>query len=121
MIIAQIQSVTSQPILIAIIVITVINLLISFVLLSRISGQKEIVEVIPERPAVRNDNPAPRKMIYARDSDVTSEVAVAISTALHLYSNDAHDYENTVLTIKKVAKAYSPWSSKIYGLRKNPR
>jgi len=26
-----------------------------------------------------------------------------------------------VLTIKKVSRTYSPWSSKIYGLRKTPR
>jgi hypothetical protein len=69
---------------------------------------------------VVNYNQAPRK-VYAGNSDINGEVAAVISAALHLYKNDEHDFENTVLTIKKVAKAYSPWSSKIYGLRKNPR
>jgi len=50
----------------------------------------------------------------------SGEVIAAIAAALaeHL---DAHDRENTVLTINKVRRAYSPWSSKIYGLRELPR
>ena len=41
--------------------------------------------------------------------------------AIHLYYSEMHDKENTVLTIDKVSKTYSPWSSKIYGLRQHPR
>lgn len=50
----------------------------------------------------------------------SGEVIAAIGMALaqHL---DAHDNESTVLTINKVKRAYSPWSSKIYGLRELPR
>ena len=37
--------------------------------------------------------------------------------ALHLYyDEDVHDIEKAIVTIKKVEKRYSPWSSKIYGL-----
>ena len=56
-----------------------------------------------------------------KKEDLTGEVSAAIAAALHLYSKDIHDEENTVLTIKKVSRTYSPWSSKIYGLRQNPR
>lgn len=50
----------------------------------------------------------------------SGEVIAAIAAALaeHL---DAHDRESTVLTINKVRRAYSPWSSKIYSLRELPR
>ena len=48
-------------------------------------------------------------------------VYAAIAMALYLYQNELHDYENTVLTINKVSKNYSPWSSKLYGLREIPR
>lgn len=44
-------------------------------------------------------------------------VFAAIATALYEVTEDAHDIENTVITIQKVARRYSPWSSKIYGLR----
>ncbi len=40
----------------------------------------------------------------------------AIAVALHLYFSELHDEEKTVMTIKKVSKTYSPWSSKIYGM-----
>lgn len=53
--------------------------------------------------------------------EVSGEVFAAIATALYEFSEDAHDMENTVLTIRKVAKNYSPWSSKIYGLRELPK
>jgi Na+-transporting methylmalonyl-CoA/oxaloacetate decarboxylase gamma subunit len=52
---------------------------------------------------------------------LTGEINVAIATALHLYFNEIHDRESTVLTINRVARTYSPWSSKIYGLRQYPR
>jgi Na+-transporting methylmalonyl-CoA/oxaloacetate decarboxylase gamma subunit len=48
--------------------------------------------------------------------DIPGEVNAAISMALHLYFNELHDEESNVMTIKKVSKRYSPWSSKIYGL-----
>lgn len=53
------------------------------------------------------------------DHDSGEEIA-AIVMALHEHLN-AHDTESTVLTINKVKRAYSPWSSKIYGLREIPR
>lgn len=52
--------------------------------------------------------------------EMSGEVNAAIAMALHLYQSEMHDYENTVLTIQKVSRNYSPWSSKIYTLRKKP-
>lgn len=49
--------------------------------------------------------------------DLTGEVNAAIAAAIHLYRSELHDYEDTVLTIKKVSRTYSPWSSKIYGMQ----
>lgn len=51
--------------------------------------------------------------------EITGEVNAAIAMALHLYRNQLHDHENTVLRIKKVSRSYSPWSSKIYGVMNN--
>lgn len=49
--------------------------------------------------------------------DAPGDVYAAIAMALHLYQSQLHDDENTVITLEKVARNYSPWSSKIYGLR----
>lgn len=53
----------------------------------------------------------------AKEDVLTNEELAAIAIALYKYSEDLHDIEDTVLTINRAAKAYSPWSSKIYGLR----
>lgn len=60
-------------------------------------------------------------LVKVTEEEISGEVNAAIAMALHLYINQLHDYEETVLTIKKVARTYSPWSSKIYGLNKFPR
>lgn len=48
------------------------------------------------------------------------EVFAAIALAMHEFQNDVHDVEDTVLTITRVKRSYSPWSSKIYTLRETP-
>ena len=50
-------------------------------------------------------------------ADLTGEVNAAIAAAIHLYRSELHDFEDSILTMKKVSRTYSPWSSKIYGLR----
>ena len=64
------------------------------------------------------DDHKDREVRAATDHDSGEEIA-AIVMALHQHFN-AHDTENTILTINKVKRAYSPWSSKIYGLREVP-
>ena len=49
-------------------------------------------------------------------SNVCRAEYAAIATAIHLYGEELHDVENAVLTINKVSRTYSPWSSKIHGL-----
>jgi glutaconyl-CoA/methylmalonyl-CoA decarboxylase subunit delta len=46
---------------------------------------------------------------------------VAIAMALALYTEDVHDNESNVITIKRIERRYSPWSSKIYGTNNNIR
>lgn len=67
---------------------------------------------------------------HSEDNDVTlaakevehdsGEEIAAIVMALHQHLN-AHDMENTILTINKVKRTYSPWNSKIYNMRQLPR
>lgn len=51
--------------------------------------------------------------------NVSGEVNAAIGLGLYMYFQEVHDIENTVITIKKVSKRYSPWSSKLYSLTQN--
>ncbi|HNY01000.1 MAG TPA: hypothetical protein PKG48_00350 [Bacteroidales bacterium] len=56
------------------------------------------------------EQPEPAKVV------MTGEENAAIAAALYLYFSELHDEEKYVMTIRKVSKAYSPWSSKIYGI-----
>ncbi len=49
----------------------------------------------------------------------SGEEIAAIAMALYEHLN-THDLEETILTINKVKRTYSPWSSKIYMLRETP-
>lgn len=55
-----------------------------------------------------------------RSGQESGEIFAAIALALHQVSDDDHDIETTVLTMRKVARRYSPWNSKIYGIRNIP-
>ena len=48
------------------------------------------------------------------------EIAAAIITALKLYKSNLHDQESEMITIHRIARAYSPWNSKIHGLTQVP-
>lgn len=61
---------------------------------------------------------APVAVPMSKKEELSGEVNAAIAAAIFLYRSEMHDFEDAVLTIKKVSRTYSPWSSKIYGLRK---
>lgn len=69
----------------------------------------------------RNERKAAAKILVEGETEISEEMAAAIGLALHFYQKDMADYENLVLTINKVSRTYSPWSSKLYGLAKWPR
>jgi len=50
---------------------------------------------------------------------MTGEENAAIAAALFLFFSEMHDQEKYVMTIKKVSRTYSPWSSKFYNIWNN--
>lgn len=50
----------------------------------------------------------------------TGDVIAAISAALAQHFATDHDMQDTILTIRRMRKAYSPWNSKIYNMRQLP-
>jgi hypothetical protein len=50
------------------------------------------------------------------------EIAVVIATAIYLHTEQqVTEKQDLKMTIKRIDKPYSPWSSKIYMMRKWPR
>lgn len=52
--------------------------------------------------------------------EASGEVIAVIAFVLNQYRTDVDNMESNILTINKVVKSYSPWSSKIYGLTQLP-
>ena len=59
-------------------------------------------------------------IFYNSNNTVSDEVAAAIALALFHLNQEVHDVENAILTFGKTGRNYSPWSSKIYGIRQLP-
>lgn len=62
----------------------------------------------------KNKNGA--EVVEKVEQKTSGDENAAICTALYLYFSELHDEEKYVMTVKKVSKTYSPWSSKIYGV-----
>jgi hypothetical protein len=60
-------------------------------------------------------------MAILKNDKVSGEVAAAIAMALYQLNEEVHDLEHGVLTFGNAGRLYSPWSSKIYGLRQAPQ
>lgn len=80
----------------------------------------KIGEKVSKVNKIKAQGIAPEELPRGEKINDSGEEIAAIVMALHEHL-DAHDQENTILTINKVKRAYSPWSSKIYGLRELPR
>ena len=49
-------------------------------------------------------------------SETSGEIYAAIATAIYLYDEELHDEEDTVITIQKVERTWTPWNAKIYNM-----
>jgi hypothetical protein len=77
-------------------------------LLKKITKKKEEVKHVAAKSA-------PKK-------SADDEIAVAIATAIYLHTQQqVNEKQDLKMTIKRIDKPYSPWSSKIYMMRKWPR
>ncbi|MDR1341576.1 MAG: lamin tail domain-containing protein [Prevotellaceae bacterium] len=105
---------------ILVVFIALILLYICFKYLGRFyinRGNKKSVEAVEAKGGKVDES-----IIRKKDRDgMSAEVCAAIAAALYEIYNDVHDIEDTILTIEKKAVSYSPWSSKIYGLRQMPQ
>ncbi|MCH5222117.1 MAG: OadG family protein [Muribaculaceae bacterium] len=90
-------------------------LCLSFYAIGKIGGAISKMNKFRSHGVTRSEA---KELEHLSSHDSGEEIA-AIVLALHEHLN-AHDTESTILTINKVKRAYSPWSSKIYSLREIP-
>lgn len=98
---------------VAICVVFIALVCICFIMKGYGSAIMKIQDRRKRKNAVKNNTemPAPSK-------DVAGEVYAAIAAAIYLYDQDQHDEEDTVITIQKVERAWTPWNAKFYNMNK---
>ena len=78
-------------------------------------GIRKRIREVKERAQARNNGGG------GKEKYLSGEISAAIGMAITLYLKEQHDEESGIITIKRVARTYSPWNSKIYGVNNNPR
>ena len=58
-----------------------------------------------------------RALDDSEKTHMTGSVNAAIAMAIYLYFDEQHDVESNIITIRKVSRTYSPWSSKIHSMK----
>lgn len=67
------------------------------------------------RAAIKAGKPA-EEVCKEHPSETSGSVYAAIAAAIYLYQKNMHDEENTVLTIDKVERSWTPWNAKFYNM-----
>ncbi len=78
-----------------------------------LNGKKTKEETIPAPVVIQE--------VESLDHEIHEEEAAAIALALYFYKKEIDRKEDFKTTLQRVSKIYSPWNSKIYTLRQNPR
>ncbi len=104
------------------ITITATSMLVVFSALLILFFIFSLVGTLAVKKIQRKSDKTVKSVDQVNMGEVTAESFAAISMALHLYvqENEAHDDESLVITLHHTDRNYSPWNSKIYGLRQTP-
>ena len=105
----------SDPIGIGLTVVAVSVVFLALLCISLIlKGYGKLILKTQDRKAKKNSpsnaptTPAP--------SETSGEIYAAIAAAIYMYDEELHDDENTVITIEKVERAWTPWNAKYYNM-----
>ena len=105
--------------------VTAVGIVVVFTALAIMSGTIFYLARLSQRwSSRRKDIPAGTSARATTSSGVargiSGEMIAAIAFALDRHVNQYHDDEEAVLTIKKVSRPYSPWSSKLHSITRPP-
>jgi len=108
------------------IIVTVISFTIVFfalilVVLVIMGSTKFLKRMDDKKSGKENANEVNENIVNIDSDDLSDDQYAAIAAAIYMYESELHDEENTILTINKVAKVYSPWSSKLYNMNQYKR
>lgn len=82
-----------------------------------ISGSGKLIAGAEERNKQKGTaKKTPAIKPVSQGSSSEDETMAAIAAAIYLYNNELHDEEDTVITIQKVEREWTPWNAKYYNM-----
>ena len=82
-----------------------------------ISGSGRLIQNTEEKQKNKGKKaPAIKPVSDGSSANDDQEVYAAIAAAIHLYNEELHDEEDTVITIQKVEREWTPWNAKYYNM-----
>ncbi len=82
-----------------------------------ITGSGKLITRSEERSKNKGKKESAIKPVSDGSSASTeNEIYAAIGTAIYLYNEELHDEEDTVITIQKVEREWTPWNAKYYNM-----
>jgi glutaconyl-CoA/methylmalonyl-CoA decarboxylase subunit delta len=100
-------------------IITIVTYCVVFFSLAILGFLIRYIFLFRESIIKRQLNRKTEAMPDQAEPGITGDENAAIAAALFLFFSELHDEEKYVMTVKKVSRTYSPWSSKIYGIWNN--
>ncbi len=112
--------ITGNGIMISIVgmVVVFLSLLILVYLIKAVTRSVLYSERKAEKSEARVQVEAPQA--HAKKAQISGETIAAIALAMNEILYEIHDEEKTVITIQRISRPYSPWSSKLHSMTRPP-
>lgn len=105
----------SDPIGIGLTVVAVSVVFLALLCISLIlKGYGKLIIKTQDRKAQKNASA--NALSTPTPSQTSGEIYAAIAAAIYMYDEELHDDENTVITIEKVERTWTPWNAKYYNM-----
>lgn len=107
----------SDPIGIGLAVVAIAVVFLALLCISLIlKGYGNLIMSTQDRKARKAAKEASHAIATPSASQTSGEIYAAIATAIYLYNEELHDEEDTIITIQKVERAWTPWNAKYYNM-----
>lgn len=107
----------SDPIGIGLTVVAVSVVFLALLCISLIlKGYGKLIMKTQDRKANKAAAKSNAAVASPSASETSGEIYAAIAAAIYMYDEEMHDEENTVITIQKVERAWTPWNAKFYNM-----
>lgn len=102
--------ISMSVVILALIVLSILFLIFGKISAATMTKKKRAAQGVTKSDALEHHN-------EVDSGDTIAAIAAALDQH---FSTDGHDMEDTILTIRRMKRAYSPWNSKIYSMREVP-